>query len=273
MQDDARETGTATDSGSNDGEAAGSESTGPAPDRSEGLVLQSDDDRFGIWGFNFDPDLPPEAHLLAKKIAFLDHRSLHTLGRTEERFEVRSLLYNTIVALQSRDTAGGEWLLGKAMEVYSQHVQAKNRIRYLLGMIATITFFLLAVPLFDWLGKSIDHSLLVDVGLTLAFAGMGAVTSVLTRLSSIDLSDQTSKWILYISGAARPITSMCFALVFFVALRFHLFDVQIGAGPHTPGQLAMLTGFLAGFSERFAQDILGRVAGQPLVAEVKARTD
>jgi hypothetical protein len=212
------------------------------------------------------PDNPSLAQVdLAKDIVRIDHRSLHTLPpKSKERGEVRDLLVNVVALLQSGQTEAGRSLLIHAEGVYLQHIQARNRLRYLLGMLAgvlTLSVFGVALQA----SKALQQSVMPPhvLPLVLLFAGMGAMTSVLTRLSSIDLRDQTSIPMVFISGMARPVTAVFFALVVSLVLALRIVDIHVGVAGNeaVPASLFLVAAFLCGFSERFAQDVLARVGG------------
>jgi hypothetical protein len=220
-----------------------------------------------LWGKPINFETPADATdyeiLLAKDIVRLDHRSVWTLGATPERGEVFRLLYNVIVFLTQRKPKVARTLLDHAEAVYHQHIQAKNRLHYLGGILAGIVIILGLGFLLSWLFSSPDSVIPSTMLPTiLLFAGMGSITSVLTRLSSIDLRDQTSLWMIIISGMARPVTGLFFALVVYLVLSLRIVDFHIGAGTDpSPPALFLIAAFMSGFSERFAQDILSRVGG------------
>jgi hypothetical protein len=219
------------------------------------------------WGkpINFEvPHDPTDYEIqLAKDIVRLDHRSVWTLGSTTERGEVYRLIGNVISFLQQRKPRTARALLDYAESVYFQHIQAKNRLKYLSGMLFGIVIILGLGFLLSWLFSSpsavIPSTMLPTI---LLFAGMGSITSVLTRLSAIDLRDQTSHWMIIISGMARPVTGLFFALAVYLVLSLRIVDFHIGAGTDpTPPAMFLIAAFMSGFSERFAHDILAKVGG------------
>jgi hypothetical protein len=216
------------------------------------------------------PENPTQAEaMLAKDIVQLDHSSLWTFEASRERGEVYRLLGNVIVFLNSRQPDAARRLLDHAEAVFLQHIQAKNRLRYLAGMLAGIA----VIVLFGWAlikflpPAATSNSAALEfppplLPMILLFAGMGTITSVLTRLSSIDLRDQTSMKMLLVSGMARPVTGLFFALAIYLMISLRIVDFHLGAGADpTPPALFLFAAFLSGFSERFAQDILTKVGG------------
>jgi hypothetical protein len=214
----------------------------------------------------------PEQVDLARDIVRVDHRSLHRLPpKSEERGEVRDLLVNVVSFLQSGETEAGRALLIHTEGVFLQHLQGRNRLRYLLGMLTGIFVLLVfgvvlvrAPGAADLWEKAMPAYLLPLVFL---FSGMGAMTSVLTRLSSIDLRDEASIPMIFISGMARPLTAVFFALVVSLLLALRIVDLHVGlkGGEEVPPALFLVAAFLCGFSERFAEDVLARVGGGGVV--------
>lgn len=93
------------------------------------------------------------------------------------------------------------------------------------------------------------------------FAAMGSVTSILTRLSSLDLREETSRKFVIYSAIARPFVAISFASVVYVILKYKIVAITLGGNTSKEVDDAVLwiAAFLCGFSERFASDILERV--------------
>ena len=212
------------------------------------------------------PDNPtPEDQKLAADIVILDHRAHQQLRPTTPEWqEVIDLLRNAVVFLSQHDTSEGRTILNEATKVYYHHNQTRNRIRYLAGAVAGICVSaglgagsLLLAPF----GEYVAPKLLI---LLFVFAGVGSLTSVLTRISSIDLKEETSNFSVYVSGFSRPLIAIFFAVIVYLILDTKILDVKFGSPTEVKaGAIYLVTSFLCGFSERFAQDIISRV---PLVA-------
>jgi hypothetical protein len=162
-----------------------------------------------VLKFTVPQSLTSDQAALAAEIVNLDHHSLNTLKpRTRERQEVKRLLSNAVNILQSgNDMALARLLYQKAETAYYHYLQARNRVRYLLGMVIGVlaagAFGGVLVFIFgQHLKPFINAQLLVVL---LLFAGMGSIASVLTRLSSIDLKQETSDFMIIISGVTRPV--------------------------------------------------------------------
>jgi hypothetical protein len=223
------------------------------------------DDGQGIISFYPPANPTPEEQKLVCDFVILDHLKQNQLKeKSREWGQVHKLLLNVIVLLNARDPIGARTILEEAREVYLLHNQSQNRIRYLIGAVAGIfvaailgaALFLLsttqAAP-----KPFIDPQLLI---LILVFAGIGSATSILTRLSSIDLRAETSTFSVYVSGLSRPFVAISFAVVVYFILDSKAVDVTIGRGSGDQTGVYIVTSFLCGFSERFAKDIISRIS-------------
>jgi hypothetical protein len=205
-----------------------------------------------------------EEERLAKDIVLLDHRSLRLLGPgTEQRAEVRGLIANAVYFYHARAVEASRSLLDTAEAIFLQHMQAKNRLRYLAGVVLGCVLMIFFVGMLELIpgftNQVIPTSQLPAV---LLFASMGTVTSVLLRLSSIDLRDQTNVPLVVLSGATRPITAVIFSLVLYLLVTLKVVVIHVGTqGDDTQRSFVILVAFLCGFSERFASDVLSRFGG------------
>lgn len=234
--------------------------------------LSPEDERLAklLVTFSMPHDLSGEESELAKEIVRIDHRSLHTLPpKSKERSEIRDLLINVVRLFQSRQTKAARSLLHHVEGVYFQHIQARNRLRYLIGMLVGIAAIMSLGFLLVRVSTALEGVISAEVLLMVfLFAGMGALTSVLIRLSSIDLRDQTSIWMVVVSGIARPVTAVFLALVVCLMFGLRIIEFHIGvpasdgSSGSVPPSLLFVVAFLCGFSERFAKDVLARVGGQ-----------
>jgi hypothetical protein len=210
-------------------------------------------------------DGTPEQQALVADIVALDHRSLRRLGvRSPIRQEIKRLLWNAsnvgFIGTES-GTNEGRLLYQKAELAYFDFIQVRNRLRFLLGMgigtVVTAILGSLLAPRASFLEPYVASHLL---GLLMLFAGLGSITSVLGRLTSIDLRQETSDAMLVISGAAKPLVAIVLAIVVFLILDLKIVEIHVGnAEGERANGLFLITSFLCGFSERFASDIIARV--------------
>ena len=207
--------------------------------------------------------------------------------RPWSRDEVTVLLQGAINAARTSHRADGidnlataRAALRKAEAVYYQDVQTKNRISYVIGLFVGVCVVVLVPILLLWateavasvLSESAVTPIAAHIKKTLAwvmsktpldnvaplffFAGLGACASVLSRLTTIDLKDETSKGMVVVSAAARPALAVIFASVIFVILNNGI--IKVGEDDAKVA-LILIAAFLCGYSERFATDILDRV--------------
>ena len=234
----------------------------------------SSEDAASSWGYTQEQeqdlvrfyapnDLDADGQALVADVVALDHRSLRRLGvRSPERQEVKRLLWNGVnAAFNGGNINEGRLLYQRAEKAYLDHVQVRNRLRYLLGMaLGTAAAGALGALLAPWasfLEPFVSGRLLA---LLLIFAGLGSMTSVLGRLPSIDLRQEPSDLMVIISGATKPLVAIVLALVVFLILDLKIVEIHIGNAEGEKAQeLYLITSFLCGFSERFASDIIGRV--------------
>ena len=217
----------------------------------------------------FSPPLNPtqEEVTLSADIVLLDHASMDTFNpKSQYRAEIWGLVRNAIVlGLEARQPADGRRLLEQAQVAFRDHLETINRLRYLLGLVlGTVALAIIATAVL-WFTSSVGLHLGISPELLIglfAFAGMGTLASVLSRLSSLDLGQQRSQLILFISGASRPLVAIILAIVVYLILRLQIVNIQVGTGAaatSNPEGVYLIAAFLSGFSERFAQDIIASV--------------
>ena len=90
----------------------------------------------------------------------------------------------------------------------------------------------------------------------------GAVVSVMARMSSggLKLTPESGRKTIRVLGFMRPVLGAVFGAVLYVLLDGGLVDV-INPPSGDSGKLAFYAGlgFISGFSERFAQDVIAQV--------------
>ncbi len=146
--------------------------------------------------------------------------------------------------------------LSRAEEYYDDAANGQAQVSYFVGMAAVAA--LLGIGCAIWL--VLDWS--TSVAALLA-GSMGAVVSVIQRINQGQFALEYDSGRLYAMflGGLRPLIGGAFALVLSFAFTGGLLNVPIGADePDSHRRLAVLVvAFLAGFSERWAQDTLAAV--------------
>ncbi len=216
--------------------------------------------------FGLPVNATEEQKALAADIVALDHRAHEQLGPdTPEWKEVMGVLRNAAnVGLVYNEVPQARLDYKLAELAFLRYFEARNRIRYLLGLGVGVGVCTLLSGLLYVTAKSLSEPFIKPglLPLLCLFAGLGSLTSVLTRLDEIDLKFATSTKLVVISGAARPVVAICFALAIYLVLDLKLLDIKFGSPTEqNANSIFLISSFLCGFSERFAQDILSKVTG------------
>jgi hypothetical protein len=211
--------------------------------------------------------IPPLEHATADQLLLLgDVRALEERviqRRVWSAPSVRELLQAAASAgLGVGDVDKGREAFTKAEALFQADVGSKNRMFYLLGaligivVVAALVFGVLAVAAVMDIATIATRDTVIAVA---TFAGMGSAASVLTRLSTIDLSNELRrKWVVT-SAATRPLLAVIFASVIYVVLQNGIVSFEGLRDEPAKSALIWIASFLCGFSERFAIDILERV--------------
>lgn len=189
------------------------------------------------------------------------------------RQEIYLLLENAArVALVAGDVAKGEIILKKAEDAYYRDMQTRNRLRYVtgagIGVMVLIALTMLTVSLTNLKVVTLNLAEPAVIISLFAFAGIGSAASILTRLSTVDLKDETSKAMILLSGASKPLVAIAFASLAYVILKYKIIDLTIGSASQTDA-VYWVVAFLCGFSERFTSDIITRI--EPGSAQVNGQ--
>jgi hypothetical protein len=213
-------------------------------------------------------DLPPEHGELVSKIVVLDHRSLHAFGpHSQARAEVKALLQNAVISAgyslgdfvpeKVKPIAAPAALYKQAEEIFTRHMETRNRTYYVVGVAGGILLLTIAGSLAAYLPRAVQEAIDPDlVPALIWFAGLGSIVSVLMRLSTLDVVREISARILVISGTGRPFVASAFALVVYLVMTSKLVSLSLGSQANAGAYFVVA--FLCGFSERFAKDILDR---------------
>jgi hypothetical protein len=154
--------------------------------------------------------------------------------------------------------------LAQAQAYYRQSAQRQAQLEYLLGMLACLVLAAATTAL-----VAVTAGLLDKPATVAALGGAtGATVSVLARMSSggLRLTPESGTRTIRALGFMRPIIGAVFGAVIYAFLDGGI--VEIFSPPSGASELAFYAGlgFLSGFSERFAQDVIAEGASktQPL---------
>jgi hypothetical protein len=157
--------------------------------------------------------------------------------------------------------------LTQAEQYYERSAQRQAQIEYLVGMACGLA--LLVVALLVLAAASHTHIKMQPLLFTPLAAGLGAFVSVLSRITrgQLDLVGEAGRTNLRVLGLIRPLLGALFGAAIYVLLAGGLLMIE---PPQTGArsQLFFYIGiaFLAGFSERFAQDTVARAPASSAAA-------
>jgi hypothetical protein len=151
--------------------------------------------------------------------------------------------------------------LAQAQAYYRQSAQRQAQLEYLLGMLMAI------VPIAAITAAVAIFAELLDTPAMVAILGgaIGAVVSVMSRMSGggLKLTPESGKKTIRALGFMRPVIGGVFGAVVYLFLAGGI--VEVLTPPAGGDDLAFYAGlgFLSGFSERFAQDVIAQGAKTP----------
>ena len=91
-----------------------------------------------------------------------------------------------------------------------------------------------------------------------AAGAVGALVSVMERLTAdkLQLNHESGEMTIFILGFIRPLFGALFGLALFFFISGGVVDVRLPEEPDTQRYYLAAIAFLAGFSERFARDVI-----------------
>jgi hypothetical protein len=150
----------------------------------------------------------------------------------------------------------------REIETYAGQAAARQaQIVYLKGMMRGLAMLLLLAPALAGLFfatdvPGVDETLFIAC---LISGSLGALMSVLMRMNSgkFNVNHEIGREYLSNLGAARPFIGAIFALLLYFAFQGQLLDqIRLPDSPEGEFAFFMVSGFLIGFSERFAKEML-----------------
>lgn len=146
------------------------------------------------------------------------------------------------------------------IETYYRHAAVRSAHVVYLGGVLAGAVALVGIGAVSWILWRAGFS---SPDVRTAFAafaagGVGALVSVMSRLTSgrLVVDYDIGRDTLRVFGALRPFIGAVFGLALFFALKSDVLNLQVGLGERNTLPFYVFVGFLAGFSERWAQDML-----------------
>jgi hypothetical protein len=146
---------------------------------------------------------------------------------------------------------------------YAKAVRKRARLRYLAGVAAGIgatSAFAGILLLILWAAGGVPADERGEIIASWVAGAIGAVVSVMQRVSSdsLELNHEAGRLELWLLGAMRPVVGAVVALALYSLFAGGILDFARPEGASADIYYYAGVGFLSGFSERFAQDMLVR---------------
>jgi hypothetical protein len=241
-------------------------------------VLTETDEIRVVWGAH---ELQfPERTILLFDCRSLAYRAWHRLSDSDRR-HCQMMIFGVITevlrridrrATSRRGDADDDQLqylhdeLDRARTFYLDAARQQARLRYTAGLLAGALALaaVLAPFVIPLVEPRVAAGTLRALLLCAVSGATGAVVSVLSRMTfdrrtKLTLPNfESAKRDLWFLGALRPFVGAVFGLVMYVFLKSTLLPVAVPTGAADQTFFFTSVAFLAGFSERFAQDIFLR---------------
>jgi hypothetical protein len=152
--------------------------------------------------------------------------------------------------------------LDRLEDMLEQSNTTEARHDYLLGMLlGASTLIGLFYVAFTWLGLTTRLPDAILLGVAIA-GGIGAIVSVMTRLTSgkLTVDNRAGPTLIRLAGGFRPVIGAIFGLALYVFIEASLLPVEVTVTGLELTYFFLGVAFIAGFSERLAQDAITRAS-------------
>lgn len=157
------------------------------------------------------------------------------------------------------DIAKGEVALTQATDAYMRGLQTVNRGMYALGatigalLALLISALLVLLAQMHWPPlKNLTEP--ANLASLCFYSVAGSLTSIMTRLTKMDLKDEESRLFVAFSAMIQPFIALGLMSVIYVVFEFNMLGISLTSS--NPEKAVWVVAFLCGFSERFAPGLL-----------------
>jgi hypothetical protein len=184
----------------------------------------------------------------------------------------RAIRTHTIAKRMERqveeDMAGWHCEIASIEKYYRRAARLRAASNYSIGMLTGFIALLVGV-----LVGSAAVGLSTAIAWALLGGGLGGVVSVFTQMStdSFPIDYEPGMWRVRFFGAIRPLLAAGLAFSAYVVIASGLIPLTIPADPEKQRYFYATVGLLAGFSERWAKDMLEATGGQLQVLTERRR--
>lgn len=140
---------------------------------------------------------------------------------------------------------------------YSRIGAARGQARYILGAAVGALAIVAVAGLAAAVVDAAEHTIWLGA---LAGGAVGALLSVLERLTRRALNVRFESDLLLVGGLSRPVVGAISGVALFALVQGGIVPLDVPESEATRGQFFAGSAFLAGFSERFAKDVFGNAA-------------
>lgn len=183
-----------------------------------------------------------------------------------------------LILLRSKDSLGAAQMIIEQLERSVSRTAALRGIMWGLASYLGVTLFLTALAAmfgsvdstklaagtmaYTLWGVSVEFPL--AYALACVFGIFGSVVSIFFRLSEFESLIGKARTFLMLTGALLPIVGSIFAIVVYAMFQSGIVDMTFGTikiANSNDLRIAVVIGFMCGFSERFARGTLEKLAG------------
>lgn len=149
-------------------------------------------------------------------------------------------------------------LIQNAKAYHKRAAKLNAQLTYGIGTLMGIAL-LDVIVMFSWVWR-FQTSIWLAIFMS---GGLGATVSVMSRISAgqLVLDYEADKRTLRLLGVVRPVLGAVFAVIIVILLKSELVPNFVAANVDQNIPTLLVVGFLAGFSERFAPDLLDTAQG------------
>jgi len=206
------------------------------------------------WEFYAAHLVPPAASRARAKYEALWYELSRSTGKKLRRpliLQIANALFGGLHA----DSAGEVDEVFKIVEdTVHYNAKAHQAFRYLMGAVSALGLFGVIEAVFAYAFWD-DVASTRSIVLAAVAGGIGAVLSVLQRLSSLDISPYAPLWYAFLQGMARVVLGVLFGVFFALANKANL---VLGTFADNLSAVTVF-GALSGISERFVPELIRKL--------------
>ena len=239
------------------------------------------------WATDWSTKDMPKLMTLLYRSESLSVRVHEVLRDTSQRLAMQSLftVISFVLGFAETESAHDEKAVSQVVRTSAQQLKKIERyyrgaavrsgqIVYVTGMLLGIVPLAALIAVASVLGLGDYGNAATRVGIVcFAVGGVGALVSVISRMNSrrMRVDWEFGKDTVRTLGLLRPYVGAVFGLMTYLALKGDVVAIDVAGKDNA--YFFVLFSFVAGFSERFAGDLLLRPAVEPVLARSRRRRE